>query len=78
MDMPRGYICRLLHTGSYKYPTVHPLFSKDMAHCLHLIWKAKMVLEGTIDDIISMGPSQEIGLSGISEIIYPTFYNSKK
>lgn len=79
MDMPGSYICRLLHTDSYKYPLEYLLFSKDMTHCLQLIWTAKMILEDTIHDITSVEPSQKIEFASMSEIsIYPTFYNTSK
>jgi hypothetical protein len=75
MDFPAEYIFRVLHTKSYNYPMAYPLFVKEIKFCLELVWLARMILEETVDVIISPAPRQLVGLNTkLTELILPTFY----
>jgi hypothetical protein len=62
MDCPAGSICRIIDSKVYHFPANPEKILEGLIPIFQLVWKAKSIMESTIDLIDTNGPSEEVNL----------------
>jgi hypothetical protein len=52
LDAPEGYVCRVISTETYRYPSSFSTFVTDIVPCLELGWLMKSIMEETLDALL--------------------------
>ncbi|KAI9025851.1 hypothetical protein CLU79DRAFT_743444, partial [Phycomyces nitens] len=53
LDSPEGYVCRVTRSETYHYPSSYTTFLSDMIPCLELGWQMRLIMEETINILIT-------------------------